>query len=193
MNTETYLLILAGALVILAIYLLIRYLENEKFNKYFALTAEEAYDLDNLFPIKISGRIIAKMDYLDIPYEELKLEIKTPTILGQIIGTEYQLSFIRLKDRKKALKLVKSHYLKAVKPYILETNKNKAEYIYLINLSKKQRPKIERVACATCKNTIQCQIAFSKCTYERDQVDNIINKGITIDMRDTPVLKNYGQ
>ena len=193
MKTEIYLLIVSGGLLLLSIHLLIKHLQNGRFNKYFSIISEEAYDLDNLFPIRVTGKILTKMDYLDIPYEEINLEVRTTTILGQIIGTGFSLCYIRLKDRNKAIKLIKKHYLKAVKPYIIETNKNKAEYINLINLSRKQLPKIEKVACSTCKNTIQCQIAFTKCNYKRNDVDNLLNKGITIDMRSTPVLKNYGQ
>ena len=193
MKTEIYLLIISGGLLLISILFFLQYLQNRRFNKYFTIISEETYDLDNLFPIRVTGKILTRMDYLDIPHEEINLKVRTTTILGQIVGTGFSLCYIRLKDRNKAVRLVKQHYLKAVAPYIEETNKNKAEYINLINLSRKQLPKIEKVACSTCKNTIQCQIAFTKCNYKRSDVDNLLYEGITIDMKSTPVLKNNGQ
>ena len=193
MKTEIYLLIFASGFISLSITLFAQYIQDRRFNKYFIIISEESYDLDNLFPIRITGTIIPKMDYLEIPYGEIKIEIKTATIIGQIKGTGINLSFIRLKDRKKAIRLVKKHYVKAVNSYVVETNKNKAEYINLINLSKKQLPKIEKLACSTCKNTIKCEIAFTNCNYERDNVDKLLAKGIKIDMISTPVLQKYGQ
>jgi len=150
------------------------------FDKYFQVYLEEVYNLDDLFPIKMKGQIIPKVDFLDIPYDNLNIEINTKTIRGTIINNTISLELIKPKDRKLSVYLIKTHYIKTVKSYIRETIKTKKEYIELIKISEKQKRNMEKLACQTCKHKIQCQIAFTECNYERDIKDKILHKGITI-------------
>ncbi|WP_034328045.1 hypothetical protein [Alkaliphilus transvaalensis] len=184
MELKNYLL--TALLIILSsiiFYQIISFLKNNKFNQYFQLFSQESYNLDDLFPIKLSGEIIPKKDYLEIPHD-LYVTINTTAIQGEIKHNRFYIELIRPKDRKKALELVKSQYLKTVTPYIRETIQNKKEDIRLIELSKKQLPQMQKIACNTCKHKVQCQIAFTSCNYEREEVDTIIRKGIKVDYKD---------
>lgn len=161
------------------------------FDKYFQISLEESYDLDDLFPIKIKGQIIPKVDFLEIPYESLNIEIHTKTIRGTIVNNIVSLELIKLRDRRKSFHLLKKHYAKAVKSYITETIRNKKEYIQLITISKKEKQYIKKVACETCKHRMQCQIAFTQCSYERKSRDAILDKGITVDTNKNYELDDY--
>ncbi|MCC5911039.1 MAG: hypothetical protein JJT76_11450 [Clostridiaceae bacterium] len=162
-------------------------LRTRLFDKYFQIQLEETYNLDDLFLIKVMGHITPKVDYLEIPYENLQIKINTKTIRGTIINNTVSLELIKLNDRKKALYLIKKHYSKAVKSYIAETIVNKKQHIELINISKSEKKYMKKVACDTCKHRMQCQIAFNKCNYERETKDAILSKGMKIDSN-----KNYG-
>jgi len=121
------------------IYISLPIFRTKLFDKYFQIYLEEGYNLDDLFPIKMKGQIIPKVNFLDIPYQNLNIEINTKTIRGTINNNIVSLELIRPHDRKTSVYLVKTHYIKAVKSYITETIKNKKEYIELIKISKKQR------------------------------------------------------
>jgi hypothetical protein len=173
----------------LLLYLIFIYLKSNRFDKYFTICAEETYNLDNLFQIKINGIIVPKVDFLDIPYLDLFAEINTPTIKGKIKENNFSIEFIRPNDRKKAIQLVKYHYLKTVHSFIDEALRDKKEHIRLSALSKQQKSKIQKIACHTCKHKIKCRIAFDKCHYERTQVDAILRKGIRVDMNTSLALR----
>ncbi len=161
-------------------------LATRLFDKYFQIILEENYNLDDLFPIKISGQIIPKADFLEIPYNNLSVQINTQRIRGTIISNRISLELIKIGDRKKAIYLVKKHYTKAVKPYIRETFQSKMEHIRLIKISKRQRPRMKKIACNTCKHKMQCQIAFKGCNYERKTQDSVLDKGLVVNSN-----KNY--
>lgn len=156
---------------------------NHKFNHYFKISYEETYDLSELYHIKLIGTIIPKMDYLDVPYDTLTVEFNRPAIKGSIKSNEFTVELIRLKDRKKALQMIRKHYLAAVNPFIKETLQNKSEDIMLITLAQKQLPRLQKLACDSCKHKLQCQIAFEGCHYEREKKDKILDKGIKVDIR----------
>jgi len=179
-------IIVASIFLSALIYKLFPLLRTRLFDKYFQIYLEEVYNLDDLFPIKMQGQIIPKVDFLDIPYQSLNIEINTKTIRGTIVNNEISLELIKPNDRKLSVYLVKTHYIKTVKSYITETIKTKKEYIELIKISKKQKHNMEKLACHTCKHKIQCQISFTECNYERDVKDKILHKGITINNN-----KNY--
>lgn len=162
------------------------FFQTEIFDKYFLISLEETYNLDDLFSIKIKGQINPKVDFLEIPYQNLEIIINTKTIRGTIVDNRISLEFIKLSDRKKIMHLIKKHYTKAVKPYIQETIKLKREHIELIKISKKEKHQIKKIACQTCKHRMQCQITFNECNYERKTIDEVLNKGITVDTN-----KNY--
>ena len=162
------------------IYVLLLSLKTRLFDKYFEVSIEESYNLNNLFPIKINGQINPKVDFLEIPYESLNIEINTKTIRGNIINNNISLELIKPTDRKTAVYLVKKHYMKNVKSYINETIKNNKEHIELIKISEKQKRNMEKIACKTCKHKMQCKISFKECNYERDNIDEILQKGLII-------------
>ncbi len=172
-------------------YQILSYFRNRKFNQYFQIISDESYNLDDLFHIKLTGEIIPKMDYLDIPYDELTISIQTPTILGVIKQNQFYVQLIRPRHRKKALELVKLHYMKTVAPYIRDTIQNKREDIQLINLSKRHLPKIKKLACNTCRYKIQCRIAFTECNYEREKLDTLLEKGIVVKLNRSTNLSHY--
>lgn len=176
-----YIIIVMSVALAALIYLLFPILRIKLFDKYFQIYLEENYNLDDLFSIKIQGQIIPKVDFLDIPYDDLDIEINTKTIRGTIINNTLSLRLIRPGDRKASIRLVKTHYIKTVKPYIKETIKNKKEYIDLIKISTKQKHNLEKIACRTCKHRVQCKISFTECNYERKTKDTILHKGIKID------------
>ncbi|SET60034.1 hypothetical protein SAMN05660297_02900 [Natronincola peptidivorans] len=169
---------LLGIIFFTLIY--IKMLRTRLFDKYFQIQLEESYNLDDLFPIKIKGHILPKVDYLDIPYGSLSIKISTKTIRGTIVDNTVSLELIQLKDRKKAIYLIKKHYTKAVKSYIIDTIKNKKEFIELFIMSEKQKQHMKKIACDTCKHKMQCEIAFTQCSYERKAKDAILNKGFHI-------------
>lgn len=186
-------IITTAIVFITLIYICLPVLRTKTFDKYFQVYLEEAYNLDDLFPIKIKGKIIPKVDFLDIPYEDLDIEINTKTIRGTIVSNGLSLELIRPRDRKTALYLIKTHYIKTVKPYIKETIQNKKEYIGLINLAEKHKRKLEKIACQTCKHRVQCQISFSECNYERLERDAILRKGIRVDTNKDYELNNLSK
>jgi len=168
------------------IYILLPLFRTRLFDKYFQIYLEESYNLDDLFPIKMKGQIIPKVDFLDIPYQNLNIEVNTKTIRGTIVNNTISLELIKPTDRKSSVHLIKIHYIKTVKSYITETIKNKKEYIELIKISQKQKHNLDKIACQTCKHRVQCQISFKECNYEREYRDEILRKGITINN-----TKNY--
>ncbi|ABW19605.1 hypothetical protein [Alkaliphilus oremlandii] len=168
------------------IYLVFTLLKTRFFNKHFDIYIQESYNLDDLFPIKLNGKIIPKADFLDVPYEELQIQVDTKTIRGTISNNIISIELIRPMDRKKAVFLIKAYYTKTVRPYIKEAVKNKKEYIVLRNLSKKQQPNLKKIACNTCKHRVQCQITFTECHYEREDRDKILDRGIVVNSK-----KNY--
>lgn len=176
----------AGVVFIVAIYLSLPWFRTRLFDKYFQIYLEEDYNLDDLFPIKMKGKVIPKVDFLDIPYENLNIEINTKTIRGTIINNALSLELIRPNDRNTSIHLIKTHYIKAVKPHIKETTKNKKEYIDLIRISSKQKHNLKRIACRTCKHKVRCQISFTECNYEKTNRDAILRKGIKVNTN-----KNY--
>lgn len=179
----TYLNILIMVLVFFItglIYVVLPLLKTRLFDKYFEINLEESYNLNNLFPIKIKGGIVPKVDFLEIPYENLNIEINTKTIRGNIINNKISLELIKPTDRRNAIYLVKKQYIKNVKSYINETTKNNKDYIELIRISEKQKNNIEKIACKTCKNKIQCKILFKECNYLRENKDEILQKGLMI-------------
>jgi len=182
----TYISFIIIALSIIALLSFIQKLRTRLFDKYFNIQLEESYNLNDLFPIKIIGSITPKVDYLEIPYDNLEININTKIIRGTIINNQINLELIKLSDRNKAALLIKQHYAKAVKSYINETIKNKKNFIELINISQKQRKHIKKIACSTCKHRTQCQIAFNGCNYKRETRDSILSKGLTINSN-----KNY--
>lgn len=175
-----------SVVLIVLVYLLLQTFRTKLFDKYFQICLEETYNLDDLFPIKIRGRVLPKVDFLDIPYESLNIEINTKTIRGTIINNTLSMELIRPSDRRASIYLVKIHYIDTVRPYIRETVKNKKEYIDLVKISTKQKHNLERIACQTCKHRVQCQISFTKCNYEREHNDTILRKGIKVNTN-----KNY--
>ncbi len=179
MSTYTNVIIIFGIIAGFT-YILVPLFKTKLFNKYFKIYLEENYNLNNLFPIKIEGKIIPKVDFLDIPYENLDIEINTKTIRGSIVNNNIALELIKPDDRRAAVYLIKTHYIKTVKSYINETIRNKKEYIELIKISEKQKHNMKKIACQTCKHKIRCQILFKECTYERDIADEVLQKGITI-------------
>lgn len=168
------------------VYILFTLFRTWLFDRYFKVSLEESYNLDDLFPIKIQGKIIPKVDFLEIPYQDLSIEIKTKTIRGNIHNNNISLELIKLRDRKKSIYLVKRHYMKNVKSYIVETVRNKKEYIKLIRISNKEKQHIGRVACETCKHKMKCKISFQECNYERKTHDRLLSKGFRVDTK-----KNY--
>ena len=176
---STYAFIIIGIIFAVLIYLL-SLSRTKLFDKYFQMYLDENYNLDDLFPIKMQGKILSKVDFLDIPYESLNIEINTKTIRGTIANNILSLEFIKPSDRRTSIYLIKTHYIKAVKPYIKETVKNKKEYIDLVKISTKQKHNLEKIACQTCKHKVQCQISFTKCNYERESKDTILRKGIKV-------------
>ncbi len=180
MSTNTYVIIAICSFYVAIFYILLPLFKIRFFDKYFNIYLEESYNLNDLFPIKIKGKIIPKVDFLDIPYQDLNIGINTKTIRGNIKNNVISLDLIKPKDRKKTVYLIKAYYIKAVKSYIIETVKKKKEYIKLINISKKQKNNMKKIACQTCKNRVQCQIVFTECNYERNVNDKILSKGITI-------------
>lgn len=183
---SAYIIIVISIILAVLVYLLLPSSRTKLFDKYFQIYLEENYNLDDLFSIKIQGKIIPKVDFLDIPYEDLNIEIDTKTIRGTIINNTLSLELIRPSDRKTSIYLVKTYYIKTVKPYIKETIKNKKEYIDLVRISTKQKHNLEKIACQTCKHKVQCQISFTKCNYERESKDTILRKGIKVNTN-----KNY--
>ncbi|QUH25849.1 hypothetical protein [Serpentinicella alkaliphila] len=173
--------------------LLITYLlslRTKVFDKYFKLNLEESYNLADLFPIKIKGQITCKVNYLDIPYEDLSIEINTKVIRGTIKNNIVSIELIKLSDRRKALFLVKKDYLKTVNSYINETVNKKKHYIELINLSDKEKQTIQKVACNACMNKIQCQIDFNSCNYKKLNKDLLLNKGLKVNSNKNYELNN---
>ncbi len=183
---STYIFIILGVAFIVLVCLPLHTLRTKLFDRYFQICLDETYNLDDLFPIKIQGRVLPKVDFLDIPYEGLNIEINTKTIRGTIINNVLSLELIKPGDRRASVYLVKTHYINAVRSYIKETIKNKKEYIDLVKISTKQRHNLERIACQTCKHRVQCQISFTKCNYEREPNDTILRKGIKVNTN-----KNY--
>ncbi|ABR47574.1 hypothetical protein Amet_1374 [Alkaliphilus metalliredigens QYMF] len=187
--------ILLGILLITMIfwvlYLYSKYSRSYVFNQYFKVEYEESYNLDNIFQVKIHGRIIPTVSYLDIPYEDITVEIHTPTIRGNIKNNFVSIELVRPQDRRKAIMLVKSHYYKAVKSFIKETVTNKKEHIYLLSLAEKQKIQMHKIACHTCKHRVQCQISFTECKYERVEKDILLHKGIKIDISRVSTLPHY--
>ncbi|MBM7616068.1 hypothetical protein [Alkaliphilus hydrothermalis] len=192
MEIKTYLFLSIGvALLFILFYQMLSYLKNKKFDSYFQIYSEETYNLDDLYHIKLKGHIAPKKDYLDIPYKELSIVIRTTAIQGEIKENEFYLELIRPRDRKKALMLVREQYMKAVTPYISETFQNRKEDIKLIELSKKHSAVMEKIACNTCKHKIQCSISFTQCHYERADVDVLLNKGIKVDVKTSTGFSYY--
>ncbi|MFW5648526.1 MAG: hypothetical protein ACOCG5_05520 [Candidatus Alkaliphilus sp. MAG34] len=187
---SAYIFIIVGIIFVILIYLLLQSLRTKLFDKYFQIYLDESYNLDDLFPIKIQGKVLPKVDFLDIPYENLNIEISTKTIRGTINSNTLSLELIKPGDRKTSVYLVKTHYTKAVKPYIKETIKNKKEYISLVRMSTKQRHNLEKLACQTCKHKVQCQISFTECNYEREPKDTILRKGIKVNTNKNYELNN---
>jgi len=193
MSTYINVIIIVFSLISVAlIYILLPLFRTRLFDKYFQIYLEESYNLDDLFPIKMKGKIIPKVDFLDIPYENLNIEINTKTIRGTIINNTISLELIKPTDRKSSVYLVKLYYIKTVKSYIRETINNKKEYIELIKISEKQKQKMDKIACQTCKHRIQCQISFKECNYERECIDEILRKGITINNNKNYEVDNLG-
>ncbi|GAB6086780.1 hypothetical protein [Alkaliphilus crotonatoxidans] len=153
------------------------------FYRYFEISYEETYNLNDLYQIKLVGRITPKMEYLDIPYSTLSVSIDKPAIKGHIKSNEFTVELIRPRDRRRALGLICRHYFKAVNPYITETLQNKKEEIRLIKLSKKQLPKLQKLACNTCKHKLLCQISFDKCSYEREYKDSLLGRGLKVNFK----------
>lgn len=192
MLTNSYMLLVIASIFLSTLtYILLPLFRTRLFDKYFQIYLEESYNLDDLFSIKINGKIVPKVDFLDIPYKNLNIEITTKTIRGSIVNNIISLELIMPKNRKLAIYLIKTNYIKVVKSYIKETIKSKKEYIELINISKKQKHNIEKIACHTCKHKIQCQISFTECNYERYTQDKILNKGITINNKKNYELDNF--
>ncbi|SDL01660.1 hypothetical protein SAMN05660472_02467 [Natronincola ferrireducens] len=50
------------------------------------------------------------VDYLEVPYENLGIEINTNTNHGTIVNNTISLELIKLNNRKKAFYLIKKHY-----------------------------------------------------------------------------------
>jgi len=193
MSTYINVIIIVFSLISVAlIYILLPLFRTRLFDKYFQIYLEESYNLDDLFPIKMKGKIIPKVDFLDIPYENLNIEINTKTIRGTIINNTISLELIKPTDRKSSVYLVKLYYIKTIKSYIRETINNKKEYIELIKISKKQKQKMDKIACQTCKHRVQCQISFKECNYERECIDEILRKGITINNNKNYEVDNLG-
>ncbi len=190
---STYIIILIGIVFTISAYLLLPLFRIKLFDKYFQIYSEENYNLDDLFSVKIQGKIIPKVDFLDIPYEDLDIEIDTKTIRGSITDNVLSLKLIRPSDRRISICLVKTHYIKAVRPYIKETIKNKKEYIDLIKISTRQKHNLEKIACRTCKHRVQCQISFTKCNYERADRDTVLRRGMKVDTNRDYELNRYGQ
>ncbi len=172
-----YIFILVVLILLGGAYWLYR---SREFNNYFKISYDETYHLDALYHIKLSGTIVPRLDYLDIPYDTLSVSIDKPAIRGLIKKNQFSVELIRPRDRRKALRLIRRHYLNAVNPYIIETLQNKKEEIYLIRLSKKQLPKLQKLACNTCRHKLLCQISFDGCSYEREQKDMLLNKGLKV-------------
>lgn len=181
MSTYATVVIVLIIFLSIVIYILSSSFSTRYFDKYFEVSLDESYNLDHLFPIKIDGTIIPKVSFLEIPYNELNIEINKKTIRGTIVNNIINLELIKTKDRKKSIHLIKEHYIRAVKPYITEIVRDKKEYIELIKISEKQKQYIEKIACQTCKNKMQCQIAFTECNYERKFSDQVLNKGMKVD------------
>lgn len=137
-NSSTIFIALS-VLSVVTLYILLPMIRTKLFDKYFQIYLEESYNLDDLFPIKMNGKIIPKVDYLDIPYEDLDIEIHTKTIRGRIVCNNISLELIKPDDRKTSVYLIKTHYTQAVKPFIKETFNSKKEYIELIRISEKQK------------------------------------------------------
>lgn len=159
-----------------AIYTLL--FRTRLFEKHFQIHLEESYNLDDLFSIKLKGQITPKVDYLEIPYDSLNIEINTRTIRGTIVNNTVSVELINLNDRKKAQYLIKQHYIKTVKSYIKEILKNKKQFIKLIKISKKQKHHMKKLACGTCKHRMQCQISFYECNYQRETRNSTLSKCI---------------
>lgn len=167
-----------SVLILLGFY---RYVNTRIFNKYFYVELVERYNLDKIYHIEITGRIIPKVAYLKIPYEKISTEIKSKAMMGVINNNNIYIELISPKDRRKVLYLIKKSYIKAVKPYIREVLSNSKDQIKLIKLSQRHRPKVSKIACNTCKYKVQCKIAFTACNYQREHNDTILNKGIRVD------------
>lgn len=187
---STYIIIILIIIFTALVYILFPLFQTRLFDKYFQIYSEENYNLNDLFPIKIQGKIIPKVDFLDIPYEQLNIEINTKTIRGTIINNILSLKLIKPKDRRTSVYLIKTYYINAVKPYIVETIKNKKEYIELIKISTKQKRNLEKIACQTCKHKVQCNISFTKCNYKRMNKDAILRKGIKVNTNKNYELNN---
>ncbi|SCY69298.1 hypothetical protein [Alkaliphilus peptidifermentans] len=192
MNSELLLLILGTVIFFIAIfycfYIFYLSLSTRLFNKYFIIKYDEEYDMDNIYHIKIKGVITPKVDYLDIPKGKISAEINTNTIIGIIKQDVAQLELICPNDRNKAIRLIKKSYINAVKPFLKESLQNNKETIQLIRLSEKHRTKVSKLACNTCKYKVQCKIAFTKCNYERENLDIILKKGIKVDALSIPTI-----
>ena len=74
---SAYIIIVISIILAVLVYLLLPSSRTKLFDKYFQIYLEENYNLDDLFSIKIQGKIIPKVDFLDIPYEDLNIEIDT--------------------------------------------------------------------------------------------------------------------
>ncbi|MDT3699017.1 MAG: hypothetical protein RO469_06275 [Thermincola sp.] len=179
---STFFGIIGVITVILSIYffapLYLLALRTRLFDKYFQIHLEECYNMDDLFHIKIKGQITPKVDYLEIPYEDLNIEINTKTMRGTIVNNEVSLELINLHDRKKTKYLIKQYYIKTVESYIKEILRNNKDYIKLIKTSKRQKHHMKKIACGTCKYSLQCQISFDECNYERETRDAILSNCI---------------
>lgn len=175
---STYMLVLV--FIIIFFIFLYKLLNFRDFDKYFQLNLEESYDLNKLFSIRLTGKIVPRVSFLEIPYEELNIDINKKTIRGTIKNNVVSLEFIRIRDKKRAVNLIKLYYMKKVAPYIKETIKAKKEDIELIKMAEKEKDKLKKIACQTCKHRMQCQISLGECNYERRTEDKILNKGIRI-------------
>lgn len=151
------------------------------FKRYFSLSYQETYQMDQLYPIILTGQIDTKVDYYRLPHGEVEASVEKYALKGAIYNNGFTLQLIRPRDRKKALRLIRSQYYHLAAPYLKEVNQLKHETIELSKLSKAQTKKLEKIACNTCKKRLQCQIAFTGCQYEREEVDPLLAKGIKVD------------
>ncbi|NLM03893.1 MAG: hypothetical protein GX214_02610 [Clostridiales bacterium] len=181
MSTFIFSLLAMAIFFSILIYIYLSSSINRIFNKYFELNLDESYNLDDLFYIKLYGEITPKVDFLEIPYKELNIEINKKTIRGNIINNKINLELVRASDRKTSISLIKEYYIKSVKTYIKESIKEKQEYIQLIKISERQKKYMKKLACQTCKHKMQCQISFTECNYERKFNDKILDKGMKVD------------
>ncbi|KAB3529281.1 hypothetical protein [Alkaliphilus serpentinus] len=170
-----------GIFVTIVLISFYRYKNILIFNKYFSLDLYEGYNLDKIYHIKITGKIIPQVTYLDIPFDSISIKIRTKAIVGEIHHNNISIELISPKDRKRVIYLIKKSYIQAVKAYMKEILKNNKEEIKLIKLSEKHRPKVSKLACNTCKHKVQCKITFNVCNYQREANDPILKKGIIID------------